>query len=251
MKENIYIFNVLNDQNHYAKCMELILSLERDQTIRKKSKIEWLEFLSNMEDENIKIDIVFPQNNKVIGKPVIEKVKWLEKEIIYHNHEDFKIYRDRFAESLSNMNISKSKTNRYYYFRIHSNEQTDVVNFLYYALMLQSQGIPLERMIAFILPACDNTMIDDVGICYLDATREVINKTNQYNRFSDFLMLLPQDNIFGIWYDTKINGVQITKLENKKQKGILGYRNLPKSFIPLFLYLPRKIISINAPPSYR
>lgn len=234
MRENIYIFNVLNNQDHYAKCMELILSLEGDETIRKKSKEDWLELLSNMESQNIKIDIVFPQNNKVTGKPAIEKVKWLENDIVYHTPNNFEIYKERFAESLSNNSISKSKTDRYYYFRIHSNEQTDVVNFLYYALMLQSQGVPFERMIAFILPACDNTMIDNTGVCYLNAAREMINKTNQYNRFSDFLMLLPQNNIFGTWYDTENKKMQITKLENKKQKGILGYKNLPKSFIPLF-----------------
>ncbi len=234
MKENIYIFNVLNDQDHYAKCMELILSIEGDRHIKERSETEWFDFLSTMEKENISIDIVFSQNNKVVGMSSIEKANWIENEIIYEKRTNFSAYKHSFAKSLSNMSMSKSDVNRYYYFRVHSNEKTDVVNFLYYKLMLQSQGIPSERMIAFILPACDNLMINKTGICYFKASREVINKTNQYNRFSDFLMLVQQNNIFGTWYDARCNKMKITKLENKKQKGIIGYKNLPKSFIPLF-----------------
>ena len=88
-------------------------------------------------------------------------------------------------------------TEIYYYFRIQSSFDTDVSEFFYYALMLQSTYIPIARITAYLVPPKNESV------------------HAYFNRFTDICLLLP-DDVFYSCFVKNPNG-NFTNLQREKR----------------------------------
>ncbi len=216
--QTIYVFNIANKQNCYAKCMQLILALEGKLN---RTDVEWLEFFDQLDSGDIKI------SNFKFAESKEKNCIIADFEFNYVYKQARRINFNKLANDLFNKRIS-ANIQRKYYFRVHSDgEDSDVVNFLYYALMLQHELMSYvkDRVFAFIVPSIDRFCLTGSGVKYLEAEKELKNFNNYYrfSSFTSFMGDIPK-NVYGVRENSGL--FEITRLN----KG-----NESRSLIPAFL----------------
>lgn len=208
MADTVYVFDLSNKQDHYARCMQLIFAIEKSQRVARRSIEEWDTLLQDGQASEMSVSAY---QVKEIGNlnsvtQLTNIIKNLEEnkyvDIIHSTDENY----NKFLMSLSNGSFKQE--NKYmYYIRINDNVN-DFSDLTFFVLLLQSQGVPTEKICVYIKADKSQNAVD----CYY--------------RFSDYLSLIDFDRIFALYKTKDIS--EIRRLND------VSKANVSRKFVPIF-----------------
>ncbi|MCH5153616.1 MAG: hypothetical protein J1F71_00240 [Clostridiales bacterium] len=157
-KNILYILKLSNEQDNYARCIQLLLTLENKTS--PQNRVIWEESLEQFKNKGMDIyhlsynDEEFNSGSEFgSGRAIKDKISGLEGKSLFGDSSKLK----KFIEQL-NKNGFSNDVNRKYLLII--NVSKDISEFFYFALMLQaleSQGFPLNNLFTCLVPVIENS----------------------------------------------------------------------------------------------
>ena len=157
-KNILYILKLSNEQDNYARCIQLLLALENKTS--PQNRVIWEESLEQFKNKGMDIyhlsynDKEFNSGNEFgSGRAIKDKISGLEGKSLFGDSSKLK----KFIEQLNKNGFSNDVHRKYL---LIINVSKDISELFYFALMLQaleSQGFPLNNLFACLIPVVENS----------------------------------------------------------------------------------------------